>query len=119
MGITDEEEGGRTFLFSAHFFCREENVDYGEVCGGFSMQALECFGVSGWAVCLESVGWSKLLSAVHHLTLCLRTRDPAGSQLQALQDQGGNSCPLLLQSGGGSAEPSPDPTCQQQELHWL
>lgn len=47
MGITDEEEGGRTFLFSAHFFCREENVDYGEVCGGFSMQALECFGVSG------------------------------------------------------------------------
>lgn len=34
-------------------------------------------------------------------------------------DQGGNSCPLLLESGGGSAEPSPDPACQQQELRWL
>lgn len=35
------------FCFLHISSCREENVNYGEVCGGFSMQALECFGVSG------------------------------------------------------------------------
>ena len=122
MGIADEEEeGGRTFPVFCKYVSREEDVEYEEVHvgSGFAVQTLECFGLSraglsSWRA-LAGANCCQQCVSQH----CLRTRDPAGSQLQALRGQAGNSCPLLLQSGGGYAEPSPDPKRQQEESHWL